>query len=169
MLSNAIENAQRRVEGKNFDIRRHVLQYDDVMNQQRELIYAQRRKVLDGENLKEYYVNMIETIVGNLVDAYCSESPHPDHWDMEGLILSLEGILLHKGALKIEKEEWNYLTKEDLKERVISIALEEYEKREQEIGSELMREVERVVLLRVVESNLPPKPTSNTTISHFIS
>ncbi len=151
MLSNAIENAQRRVEGKNFDIRRHVLQYDDVMNQQRELIYAQRRKVLDGENLKEYYVNMIETIVGNLVDAYCSESPHPDHWDMEGLILSLEGILLHKGALKIEKEEWNYLTKEDLKERVISIALEEYEKREQEIGSELMREVERVVLLRVVD------------------
>ena len=94
---------------------------------------------------------MIETIVGNLVDAYCSESPHPDHWDMEGLILSLEGILLHKGALKIEKEEWNYLTKEDLKERVISIALEEYEKREQEIGSELMREVERVVLLRVVD------------------
>jgi preprotein translocase subunit SecA len=151
MLSNAIENAQRRVEGKNFDIRRHVLQYDDVMNQQRELIYAQRRKVLDGENLKEYYVNMIETIVGNLVDAYCSESPHPDHWDMEGLILSLEGILLHKGALKIEKEEWNYLTKEDLKESVISIALEEYEKREQEIGSELMREVERVVLLRVVD------------------
>ena len=151
ILSNAIENAQRRVEGKNFDIRRHVLQYDDVMNQQRELIYTQRKRVLDGENLKDYYIKMIENIINNLVDAYCSESPHPDHWDMEGLILSLENILLHKGALIIEKEEWNYITKEDLKEKITSIALEEYEKREQELGSEFMREVERVVLLRVVD------------------
>ncbi|NSW90565.1 MAG: preprotein translocase subunit SecA [Firmicutes bacterium] len=151
MLSNAIENAQRRVEGKNFDIRRHVLQYDDVMNQQRELIYAQRRKVLDGENLKDYYIKMIENIVNRMVDAYCSESSHPDHWDLEGLTLYLENILLPQGALKIEKDEWDYITKEDLKEKAISIALKEYENREKELGSEFMREIERVILLRVVD------------------
>lgn len=151
MLSNAIENAQKRVEGRNFDIRKHVLQYDDVMNQQRELIYSQRKRVLDGENLKEYYVNMIESIVGNLIDAYCSESPHPDHWDLGRLTLSLENILIKKNTLKIEKKDWDYITKEDLKDKIISITLEEYESREKEIGSDLMRELERVVLLRVVD------------------
>jgi preprotein translocase subunit SecA len=151
MLSNAIENSQKRVEGKNFDIRKHVLQYDDVMNQQRELIYAQRKKVLDGENLKDNYMKMIENIVNRMVDAYCSESPHPDYWDIEGLILYMENILLPKGTIKIEREEFDYLDKETLKERIIEKAREEYEKREEELGSELMREVERVVLLKVVD------------------
>ncbi len=96
-------------------------------------------------------MKMIENIVNHMVDAYCSESPHPDYWDIDGLILYMEGILLPKGAIKIEREEFDYLDKETLKERIIERAKEEYEKREAELGSELMRELERVVLLRVVD------------------
>jgi len=151
MLSGAIENAQKRVEGKNFDIRKNVLQYDDVMNQQRELIYGQRKKVLNGENLKDYYLSMIESIADRIVDAYCSESPHPDDWDMEGLILFVESIMLPQGSLKIEREEFDYIDKEELKNRIITKAKDEYEKREKELGSELMRELERVLLLKVVD------------------
>lgn len=151
MLSNAIETAQKRVEGKNFDIRKHVLQYDDVMNQQREIIYAQRRKVLDGENLKDYYIKMIDSIADRMVDAYCSESSYIDHWDMESLTKYFESILIPQGSLIINDSEKAGFTKEDLKERVKEIALREYEKRENELGSELMREFERVVLLKVVD------------------
>ena len=84
MLTNAIENAQRRVEGRNFDIRKRVLQYDDVMNKQREVIYAQRRQVLDGENLKDSFIKMMENTVNALVDRFCGENLHPDMWDWEG-------------------------------------------------------------------------------------
>ena len=151
MLSGAIENAQKRVEGKNFDIRKNVLQYDDVMNQQRELIYEQRKKVLNGENLKDYYLSMIENIADRVVEAYCSESPHPDDWDIEGLILFIESIMLPQGSLKIDREEFDYIDKEELKNRIITKAKDEYEKREKELGSELMRELERVLLLKVVD------------------
>jgi len=151
MLSNAIENAQKRVEGKNFDIRKHVLQYDDVMNKQREIIYAQRRSVLNGENLKDYFIKMIESIVSRIVDTYCSESPHPDFWDWEGMIRYAENIFLPSEALKISKEEMESLTKDDLKQKMISIVMQQYEAREEELGFELMREFERVVLLRVVD------------------
>jgi len=151
MLSNAIENAQKRVEGKNFDIRRHVLQFDDVMNKQREVIYNQRRKVLDGENLKDSFVKMVEGLVDNIVGSYCSESPHPDYWDWEGMTAYAEGIFLPKGSLKVTREEMETITKEDLKERMLAIALEKYEAKEREFGADLMRELERVVLLRVVD------------------
>jgi preprotein translocase subunit SecA len=151
MLSNAIENAQKRVEGKNFDIRKHVLQYDDVMNKQREVIYAQRRSVLDGENLKDYFIKMIESMVDRIVEVYCSESPHPDFWDWEGMTRYAENIFLPPGTLKISKEDMESITKDDLKQKMISIVVQQYEAREEELGFELMREFERVVLLRVVD------------------
>ncbi|HHV97394.1 MAG TPA: preprotein translocase subunit SecA [Clostridiaceae bacterium] len=151
MLSNAIESAQRKVEGKNFEIRKHVLQYDDVMNKQREVIYSQRKSVLNGENLKNNYIKMIKNIAEEIVTLYCSESPHPDHWDMDGIIKTVEDLLLPKGSFNIKDENKEELTKEKLKERIISEALKVYEAREAELGNELMREFERVVLLRVVD------------------
>jgi len=151
MLSNAIENAQKRVEGKNFDIRKHVLQYDDVMNKQREVIYAQRRMVLNGENLKDSFIKMIESVVDRIISAYCSESPHPEFWDWEGMTKYAENIFLPPGTLNVDKEEMEDITKESLREKMLASALKAYEAREQELGSELMREFERVVLLKVVD------------------
>lgn len=151
MLSNAIESAQKRVEGKNFDIRKHVLQFDDVMNKQREVIYGQRKKVLNGENLKDYVQKMIDGIAESIVAAYCNESPLPDFWDWEGLIGYAENVFIPRSAMKIDKEVMEKINKDDLREMMIKIAYERYEAKEQELGSELMREVERVVLLRVVD------------------
>ena len=151
MLTGAIESAQRRVEGKNFDIRKHVLQYDDVMNKQREVIYAQRRKVLDGENLKDSFVKMIEGLTQSIQGMYCSESPYPDNWDWDGMIAYAEGIFIPKGTLQELRNDLEEVTRESLGETIIAAALEAYEAKEKEIGSELMRELERVVLLRVVD------------------
>jgi len=151
MLSSAIENAQKRVEGKNFDIRKHVLQYDDVMNQQREKIYADRRKVLNGENLKENFKKMIERIASDTVDMYCSEENHPDLWDWEGLKNYVERIFIRPGTLEMTDEERESMTKEELKEKLYTEALKIYEEKEKEFGPEMMRELERVVFLRVVD------------------
>ncbi|MBP5427467.1 MAG: preprotein translocase subunit SecA [Clostridiales bacterium] len=150
-LSRAIENAQKRVEGKNFSIRKNVLQFDDVMNTQREVIYKQRRQVLNGENLREYYLKLIESIVDNIVNAYCSEETHAELWDWRGIILNFEGIFLNQGEFKIDPEEQVKFTKESLKDYLVEIAIKKYEQKEEEITPELMREFERVVLLRTVD------------------
>lgn len=151
MLSNAIENAQKKVEGRNFGIRKHVLQYDDVMNKQREVIYGQRRKVLDGENLKEYFIKMFEGIVDGIIAAYCGESPHPDYWDWDSMSAYAESIFLPQGALQVSRDDMERITKEDLREKLLEIAVQMYEEKEKEFSPELMRELERVVLLRVVD------------------
>ena len=114
MLTNAIENAQRRVEGRNFDIRKRVLQYDDVMNKQREVIYAQRRQVLDGENLKDSFIKMMENTVNALVDRFCGENLHPDMWDWEGINAQAKDLLPTIDKLSVPKEELDTYSKEDL-------------------------------------------------------
>jgi preprotein translocase subunit SecA len=151
MLTNAIENAQKKVEGRNFDIRKRVLQYDDVMNTQRGIIYEQRRTVLNGENLKESFIKMFEGIIDNVIVSYCSESQYSDMWDWEAIINYLESVFLPKGALELTDEEKQSLDKEDLKEKLMEIVDKIYEFKEEDIGVELMRELERVVLLRVVD------------------
>lgn len=151
MLSNAIENAQSRVEGKNFDIRKHVLQYDDVMNKQREVIYGQRKQVLDGENLRDSFIKMLEGTVDTLVSAYCGESPYPDMWDWDSLRAQSEQLFMIKDALVITREEMENYTKDDLRETLLNSAIQAYEAKETEYGSEMMRELERIVLLRVVD------------------
>jgi len=151
MLSNAIENAQRRIEGKNFDIRKNVLQYDDVMNKQREIIYAQRRQVLNGENLKDSFMRMLESTVDGIIAAYCGESEYSELWDWEALIAHAEGVFLPKGALKLTKEKLQNYSKEELRNDFIDAAVKVYQAKEEEYGSELMRELERIVLLRVVD------------------
>ncbi len=151
MLSNAIENAQRRVEGKNFGIRKQVLQYDDVMNKQREVIYTQRKQVMNGDNLRDSFVKMLEGTVDQIITTYCSDTPHPDLWDWEGIKAQAGSIFMPKGALDISREEMETYTKEDLKEKMLATAMQAYEAKEAEHGPELMREIERIVLLRVVD------------------
>jgi preprotein translocase subunit SecA len=151
MLSNQIENAQKKVEGRNFGIRKNVLQYDDVMNKQREVIYAQRRKVLDGESLKDSFLKMFEGIADNIVHLFCSESPHPSEWDWDGIRAYAEGAYVPVGSLNIPKEDLESLTSDDLREKILELITKRYEEKEAEFGPELMRELERVVLLRIVD------------------
>ena len=150
MLSNAIENAQRRVEGRNFDIRKHVLQYDDVMNKQREVIYTQRKQVLNGENLRDYFMKMLESTVDGIIAAYCGENA-PDMWDWESMTAQVESILLPKGSFTVDRDEMEDLTRDDLREKLLAATVKAYEDKEAEYGPELMRELERIVLLRVVD------------------
>jgi len=151
MLSNAIESAQKKVEGRNFDVRKRVLQYDDVMNTQRGIIYAQRKTVLNGENLRDYFIKMFEGIIDGVITTYCTESQYADMWDWEAIVNYLEGIFLPQGAFEISKDEMSSFDKEDLKEKLMDIVQKLYEFKENDIGIDLMRELERVVLLRVVE------------------
>ncbi len=151
MLTNAIENAQKKVEGRNFDIRKRVLQYDDVMNTQRGVIYEQRRTVLNGENLRDSFIKMFESIIDGVIATYCAESEHADMWDWEAMMGYLESVFLPLGAFEVSKEERGSFDKEDLKEKLMEIVDKIYEFKEADIGVELMRELERVVLLRVVD------------------
>ena len=150
LLSRSIESAQSKVEGRNFGIRKHVLQYDDVMNKQREVIYAERRKVLEGENLKEHVFSMVNDIVEGVVEIYTAEMKYPEEWNIKGIEEYLENIFLPEGALQIDDLE--NLTREDLKSQLKEIAKKKYEEKEKEIGQEELRELERVVLLKVVDS-----------------
>ena len=151
MLSNAIENAQRRVEGKNFDVRKRVLQYDDVMNKQREIIYGQRKQVLNGENLKDSFLKMFDGTANSIVSAFCGESHYPDMWDWEGIKAQVMTILPNTDFLNISREDLEDYTKDDLKEALVKEMTGAYEAKEAEFGSEMMRELERIVLLRVVD------------------
>lgn len=151
ILSKQIESAQKRVEGNNFNIRKHVLQYDDVMNKQREVIYSQRRRVLEGENLRDSIMDMVEAVVDNSIEMYIGELPNPEEWNVKGLIEYLERIFLPKDSVVIPEDEKYNLTKEGLKERILKVAHEAYALREEENGAENMREAERVILLKVVD------------------
>jgi preprotein translocase subunit SecA len=121
------------------------------MNQQREIIYGQRKSVLDGEVLKNNYLKMIETVIDGAISLYCGESPHPDNWDFEGLSHYIENELLSRDLLDLKNIDYYDITKESLKEKIMNLTVDAYQMRETELGSELMREVERVILLRVVD------------------
>ncbi|MEW9124021.1 MAG: preprotein translocase subunit SecA [Thermotaleaceae bacterium] len=150
LLSKSIETAQKRVEGRNFSIRKHVLQYDDVMNKQRDIIYKERKRVLEGENLREHVMGMLENMVDGVIEIYTAEAKYPEEWDLKGMEDYLHGIFMPKGSLEFEDIE--SLTKEDLKGRVLEVAEAVYSKKEEEVGEERMRELERVMLLRVVDT-----------------
>ncbi len=152
MLTNAIETSQKRVEGRNFDIRKHVLQYDDVMNQQREVIYSQRQRVLNGDSIKDYIMKMIEDFTDEAILRYTGEEDDATAWNLSGLIEFLESIYLEKDSVSFTDGEIETLSKEALKDVLVEKAKEYYEARESEFGEETMREIERVALLRVVDS-----------------
>lgn len=152
MLTSAIENSQKRVEGRNFNVRKHVLQYDDVMNKQREVIYSQRQKVLNGENLKDTILKMLETSIEDLVQTYCSAGDYPDVWNMNAIYDQVNANFMPEGKqLTFTEDELNNLTRDHLKNIIYDEAVERYAEKEKLFGDS-MREVERVILLSVVDS-----------------
>ncbi|MBW9149732.1 preprotein translocase subunit SecA [Clostridium sp. CM028] len=150
MVSGAIESAQKKVEGNNFDIRKNVVQYDDVMNQQREIIYRQRTEVLQGENIKDQIEEMIQDVVFSAVDSHISGVEESFDEELVKLINYLEEIYLPKGMVSIE--ELSKTSNEEIKNTLLEIAKKIYEQKEENFGDEQIREVERVILLRVVDS-----------------
>ncbi len=152
MLSKSIENAQKRKEGMNFAARKSVLNYDDVMNKQRETIYNERNKVLDGEELKPKILKMIDGTIDSAVSAYLND-PIAENWDLKGLRDALLGFICDKNDLRYTNDELNNLTELDVAEYLKEKAHNKYEERERAFGSEIMREVERIVLLRNVDAN----------------
>ena len=152
MLTNVIESSQKKIEGRNFNIRKNVLNYDDVMNKQREIIYGQRQKVLNGEDIHEYIMSMISEYVDNCVDMYLLDEDIHDNWNLEGLKDRLAGIITVEDDFKFTTQELDEVTKKDISETLHQRAEAIYAKREQELGKELLREIERVVLLKVVDT-----------------
>ena len=152
MLSKSIEGAQKKKEGNNFAIRKNVLQFDDVMNAQRELVYAQRNKVLDGEDIKETVRHMVDETIEVYCNIYLADSIS-DNWDLKGLREYFLGWITAPDDLNFTTDELNRLTKEDITEMLKDKANAKYEAREKEYGSEIMREMERVMLLRSVDTN----------------
>ncbi len=148
LLSKSIENAQKKVEGKNFSIRKHVLEYDDVMNKQREIIYRERRRVLEGENIKQEIAEMTRKQIQKILDHNIGENQTPDEWNFAQINSSLSKLL----RLPIKFEEDKNLEKEDLFNKTIELAENKYHEKESIIGEENMREVERMILLQVVDS-----------------
>ena len=149
LITNSIEHAQKKVEARNFDIRKHVLEYDDVMNQQREVMYGERRKILFGENLRENIMGMVKHIIRAEMDQYANAQLYPEEWQLDGLIEDAEKIYAPQGRLK--KEELAAMSRDELQECLEQLAEEGYHNRELLFGEENMRELEKVVMLRVVD------------------
>ena len=151
LITRSIERAQKKVEARNFDIRKHVLEYDDVMNQQREVIYTERRKILRGEDLKENIFFMLDKIIESEMDQYANAKLYPEEWTLDGLIEDAEKVYAPEGKLK--KAELEAMSRDELEETLRKTAHEAYAAREQLFGEENMRELEKVVMLRVVDNH----------------
>lgn len=150
LITRSIENAQKKVEGRNFDMRKHVLEYDDVMNQQREVIYGERRKVLLGDNLRDHILSMLGGIIEAQMNQYANEKLYPEEWSLENLITDAEGIYAPKGHIKLEELE--EMSRDELQDFLNQVAEESYAQREQLFGEENMRELEKIIMLRVVDN-----------------
>ncbi len=151
MLSGAIENAQKQVESRNFQTRKNVLQYDDVMNTQREIIYKQRRQVLDGEDLQNSIQNMLHTMIANAIQGHMGEQKHMDEENFREAVAHFRTMFLAPTDLLLSDEELARYNAEELTQLVLDRAAAAYQRKEQEITPPLMRELERVIMLRVVD------------------
>ena len=150
LITKSIEHAQKKVEARNFDIRKHVLEYDDVMNQQREIIYGERRKILNGDNLRENIVGMINHIIKAELNQYANEKLYPEEWQLPEIIKDAEQIYAEQGQISLSEME--KMSRDELKEYLEGIAAANYKKREEVFGEETMRELEKVIMLRVVDN-----------------
>ncbi len=150
MISRAIENAQKRVEAHHFDIRKHLLEYDDVMNKQREVIYTQRRRVLKGEGVAEEIQEMVAELAEGLVERIADEKTYPEDWDYRRLNESL--MRLFSFGLNLRVEDTAQMTKEKLTDRVIQEAGEYYKRKEAEFGPELLRHLEQIIYLQTIDA-----------------
>ena len=149
IVTSALETAQKRHEGANFERRKNVLVYDDIMNQQRKLIYDQRREVLDGADISSKIRGMIEQIVSASVEYYCSDAS--GEMNLQGLREELKGYVISEDDAEFSTESLNNLTKDELEEKLVEKALSVYAEKDDLIGKELMREFERRILLRSVD------------------
>lgn len=150
MVTKAIESAQKKVEGNNFDVRKTLLGYDDVMNKQREIIYKQRSQVLEGENLKEQIQDMIKDVIYSSVDSHITGIEENFESDIKNLASFMEDLFVPHGM--VDPKALETLSNDEIKEKYLSIATDIYEKKEKEFSEENMREIERVILLRVVDT-----------------
>ena len=152
MLTGVIESSQKKIEGRNFNIRKNVLNYDDVMNTQREIIYKQRQQVLDGEDLHENILGMIKEFVEDSVNMYITDEDVQDNWNLQGLKDRLMGIITVEDDFNYTPQELDEISKQDIIDLLEDRALKIYAKREEDLGQELLHEIERVVLLKVVDT-----------------
>ena len=151
LVTRSIENAQKKVESRNFDIRKHVLEYDDVMNQQREVIYDQRRKILERADLKDDVLNMASHIVDRTLNMYAPPDAYSEDWDIPGMIAYAEEFYAPQGLLKAETLQ--NMSREELDEYLHKVAVDAYNAREEAIGAPILRELENLVMLKVVDGH----------------
>lgn len=149
LVTKSIESAQKRVENRSFEIRKHVLEYDDVMNQQREVIYQQRKKVLAEDNLRETILEMIDRLIEDAMELYCNKEVHPEDWDLAGLLKHAQDLYLSQHELT--PEDFTDMGRQALKEMLLEKSVDLYNIREQELGEETLRQIEKGILLRVVD------------------
>ncbi len=150
MVSRAIENAQSKVEAHNFEIRKHLLEYDDVMNKQRTVIYDLRKEIMGSENLKETVLDMAYEVVDELVETYTDEKLYPEQWDLKGL--SEYYRMLFGVSPEVTEEQITEMTREELREKLFEQAVKVYEEREATFGEEIIRYLERVLVLSTIDA-----------------
>ncbi|MGN0948069.1 MAG: preprotein translocase subunit SecA [Megasphaera sp.] len=150
MITKSIEKAQKKVESHNFEIRKYVLEYDDVMNQQREVLYGQRRQVLTADSLRDTIMGMVDDIIREGLDKYADEKLYPEEWDFAGLLAQMQQYFVPKNATSVAELE--NLSRVEVQEKLKQIAVDLYDERLKEIGEQTMKELEKAILLRVVDS-----------------
>ena len=150
MITRSIEKAQKKVESHNFEIRKYVLEYDDVMNQQREVLYSQRRQVLTADSLRDTIMGMVDDIIHEGLDKYANEKLYPEEWDFAGLLNQMQQYFVPKNATSVEELE--NLSRVEVQDKLKQIAVDLYEERLKEIGEQTMKELEKAIMLRVVDS-----------------
>ena len=150
MVSSAIQKAQKRVEERNFDIRKYVLEYDDVMNQQRKVVYEQRRKILEGQDMKDQILNMVDMLINHGLETYANPKLYPEEWDFDALIKYCEKYFLAPGEVKLDEIE--IMSREEIGRKLMDFAHETYEAREKSIGSSMMCVLEKSVMLKFVDA-----------------
>ena len=150
LITKSIERAQKKVEDHNYNIRKYVLEYDDVMNQQREVLYEQRRRILRNESLRETINEMIDKLVTDAVDAYADEKLYPEEWDYEGLYKHLSQYFLTEDIMT--PQDMEEYTRQELLERLLEIAHEEYQDRVNMLGEAMFSQLEKAIMLRVVDN-----------------
>ncbi len=151
LVTKAVENAQRRVEGHNFEIRKHLLEYDDVMNQQREVTYSQRKEVLKGERLREMVLDMMGEVAEEIVEEHTDEKRYPEEWDLEGLQDAFYQSFFFRSEL--DRETFEEMRQEDLRNLIVDKAQTFYGEKERAFGEEVMRDLERFILLQTLDSH----------------
>jgi preprotein translocase subunit SecA len=151
LVTKAIENAQRRVEGHNFEIRKHLLEFDDVMNQQREVVYSQRKEILQGEGLKEIVLDDIEEVGEGIVAQFTDEKRYPEEWDMDGLKEAFHQTFSF--PLKLKKNDIEGMKQEDLRTALLKKVRTFYEEKEKTFSADIMRDLERFILLRDLDTH----------------